>query len=70
MLHTVQPMTVIKILVMNNVFFLIGCVGDLLSKDSLIPFITSFHNNLEGFNHLQISVKLICLSQEKKINNK
>lgn len=59
-------MTVVKILDMNNVFYLANSVGDLLNNDSLMPFIASFHNNLESFIPLQISVTLTRLSQRKK----
>lgn len=60
-------MTVVKILVVNNVFYLINSVVDLLNNDSLMP---SFHNNLESFIPLQISVTLTRLSQGGKIDNK
>lgn len=70
-LPTVWLMTAVKILVVNNVFYLINSVGDFLNNDSLMPFIASFHNNLESFIPLQISVTLTCLSQgEKSIINK
>lgn len=39
-------MTVVKILVVNNRFYLINSAGDLMNNDSLMPFIASFHNNL------------------------
>lgn len=69
-LQTVGLMTLVKILVVNNVFYLINSVGDLLNNDSFMPFIAAFPSNLERFIPLQISVKLTSLSQGKKINNK
>lgn len=69
-LQTVRLMTFVKILLINNVFYLISRAGDLPNNDCLMPFITSSHNNLEGFISSQISVTLTCLSQETKIDNK
>lgn len=61
-------MTVVKILVVNNRFYL--SAGDLMNNDSLMPFIASFHNNLESFIPLANICNVNMFIAGEEIDNK
>lgn len=63
-------MTVVKILVVNNGFYLINSAGDLMNNDSLMPFIASFHNNLESFIPLANICNVNMFIAGEEIDNK
>lgn len=63
-------MSVVKILVVNNGFYLINSAGDLMNNDSLMPFIASFHNNLESFIPLANICNVNMFIAGEEIDNK
>lgn len=63
-------MTVVKILVVNNRFYLINSARDLMNNDSLMPFIASFHNNLESFIPLANICNVNMFIAGEEIDNK